>query len=82
MTKIPANTDEALEAILDCIMTKWPQGDRAKEDAALRRQRKWTYGLALNTLAHFDVNDIDPTLVSAAEAALTSSDRAELQKGG
>jgi hypothetical protein len=77
--KIPATRDEAVEAIADLDAAKWGESER---EPSRRLNRRKSYGLLLNALAHrpeYDYGDAVPHLVDAAKKALTEDDWSELR---
>ncbi len=71
--------DAAINKLVDLYAAKWGEGERAATKDMLRG---YSYGRAINSIAHFDVNAIDDELAAAAKHILTDKDWAELRKGG
>ncbi len=73
--------EEAIDRLVEQDVVRWGEGTR---EASRRMYGKYTLGRALNELANRAElsGQPDPELRKASKAALTSSDWAELRKGG
>lgn len=71
--------EEAIAKLVELDVAKWGEGERA---ASQRCRSCLTHGLALMSLAHYDIDNIDTDLVKEAKAVITAGDRRELRKGG
>lgn len=79
---IPANKEEALDAIAALDAARWGEHER---DPSRQSYAGKSYGLILNALAHrpeYDFGTTAPHLVAAAKAALTSEDHNWLMSQG
>jgi len=59
-----------------------PGGGEAERAASMAHNSRRSYGLALNKLAHLDVDNIDSDLAAYAQTSMTDDDLAWLQAGG
>lgn len=78
-TKQTMTREAAINALVERDVAKWGEEER---EAAARARSKLSHGLALNALAHYDVDAIDRDLASQAKRVMTAADRTSLRKGG
>ena len=71
--------EEAVAALVERDVAKWGEAER---EASKRLRGKLSHGLALNALAHYDVDAIDKDLARAAQRVMTAADRRSLRTGG
>lgn len=71
--------DEAIAKLVDLDVAKWGEGERA---ASQQMRTRLSHGLALNALAHYDLDNIDTELAAEAKRAMTRADWAKLREGG
>ena len=72
---------EAIQALVALDVARWGEGER-QASTQLRRRNSPTIGLALNALAHYDVENIDGALASEARQLMTADDWRILKQGG
>jgi hypothetical protein len=70
--------EEAIAKLVELDVAKWGEGERA---AAKRLRSQLTHGLALNALAHYDLDAIDDALATEAQRVMTAADRRVLAAG-
>lgn len=61
----------AVDALVELDVARWGESER---EASRRQRQLLTHGLALNALAYYDIDHIDPEVRAQAEAAMTDSD--------
>ncbi len=71
--------EEAINALIERDVAKWGEHERA---ASRELRSRLSHGLALNALAHFDVENIDDALAAEAKRIMTEDDRRVLRQGG
>lgn len=71
--------DEAIAKLVDLDVAKWGEEER---EASARLHGRLSHGLALNALAHYDVDHIDRALATEARRVMTAADRKALRQGG
>ena len=71
--------EQAIERLVELDVARWGEAER---QGCERIRGKLSHGLALNALAHYDIDNIDRTLASEAKSVMTKADRAILRKGG
>ena len=81
MTKPTMTYNEAISRLVELDVTKWGEGERAAA-RRLRQSQNPTIGLALNALAHHDIDHIDEALATDAKRLMTAEDRRVLKRGG
>lgn len=69
----------AIAELVERDVARWGEGER---EAAQRMRGRLSHGRALNSLAHYDIDNIDAELAREAQRVMTERDRAELRKGG
>jgi hypothetical protein len=73
--------EQAIDRLVALDVARWGEGERqASRD--LNRANYPTIGLAINRLAHYDVDHIDTALAAEAKRLLTDADRRVLRRGG
>ena len=65
--------------LVELSVQRWGDGER---EPSRRIYGCLSHGLALNTLAHWDIDAIDARMAAAAQAAMTDDDRRVLEQGG
>lgn len=73
--------EEAILRLVAHDIARWGEAERAASER-LNRQNYPTLGLALNRLAHIDLDAIDETLAAQAILVMTDADVATLRRGG
>jgi hypothetical protein len=63
----------------DQVVSRWGEGER---DSAMARAREKSRGLLCNTIAVFDLDNIDKAMQAEARRCLTEEDRRILRRGG
>ena len=80
---LPMNTimtrEQAIAALVERDVAKWGEAERA---ASERLRGRLSHGRALNSLAHYDVDNIDHELAQAAKSVMTDDDERALRQGG
>lgn len=71
--------EDAIKRLVELDVSKWGEAERA---ASHRSRSALTHGLALNTLAHYDVDAVDAEMASDAQAVMTTTDHRILRSGG
>lgn len=74
--------DEAITALVERDVARWGEAERK---ASRQRRDQLSHGLALNALAHYDVDAIDgaidEALAAEAQRVMTAADRKILREG-
>ena len=73
--------EEAIARLVALDVARWGESERAASER-MRRRNSPTIGLALNSLAHHDVDAIDAEMAAQAEELLTDADWRSLRSGG
>lgn len=63
--------EEAVAKLVELDVAKWGESER---ESSARTNGKMSHGLALNRLAHYDINNVDASLAAQAEEVMTSAD--------
>ena len=71
--------DEAIARLVELNVAKWGEAERGP---SARSYAKQSHGALLNTLAHWDLDNIDKALVKAASKLMTRRDRAGYRDAG
>lgn len=70
--------EEAIQALVEHDVRKWGEAERA---ASIELRSRLTHGLALNALAHLDIDHIDRRMAADARKVMTKADKASLRQG-
>lgn len=70
--------EEAIAKLVDADVAKWGEGERA---ASQEMRRNLSHALALNAVAHLDLDNIDKALAKVAKAMMTPADKKALRNG-
>jgi hypothetical protein len=73
--------EEAIRQLIAKDVERWGQGERQASER-LNRKNCPTIGLALNKLAHYDVENINDALAKEAKRVMTAADLRVLKRGG
>ena len=71
--------DEAIAKLVAHDVAKWGEEER---EASCRLRGKLSHGLAINTLAHLDIDHIDEKLAAEAQSVMTTADWHVLRDAG
>lgn len=70
---------QAIACLVELDVAKWGEAER---EASQRLRGRLSHGLALNALAHYDIDHIDDSLAADAQRVMTAADRRVLRQGG
>jgi hypothetical protein len=73
------NRRQAIAHLVELEVARWGEGERK---AAQDMYGRTSIGLALNRIAHYDVDSIDQELAAEAKRHFTDADRRVLSEGG
>lgn len=71
--------EEAIAKLVELDVAKWGEAERC---ASRAMRASLSHGLALNAIAHYDLNNIDRDLAREAKALFTAADKKALRSGG
>ncbi len=69
----------AIAQLVERDVAKWGEHER---EASQRMRGRLSHGRALNSLAHYDIDNIDHDLAAEAKRVMTAQDWDELYNGG
>lgn len=73
--------EEAIQQLIAKDVARWGEDER-QASTRLNRINCPTIGLALNKLAHYDIENIDEDLAKEAQRIMTAADWRVLKRGG
>ena len=73
--------EQVIDRLVAASLARWP-GEDAEASRRFYREQCPSIGLALNKLAHWDVDNIDQGLAEQASQLLTPADWRVLRQGG